>query len=276
MKILAKENYYKVTPYLAEVTINNLFARTVVEQKVSGKIYVDDFENPKTFYVVHPYGMSLLFGESGNEEFNKSFQDYALSVGKNNAGDEWMQAFPDLWHLELENLFEGHLISSVKTNNDIDKGNVALNTRVNFIFDQNQYIAKRKANHSIDISVVRTNKQILSTMRGNVVPEYFWENENDFLENGVGFSLLYQGKLAATAFSSFILDNKLELGIETTSEFRGMGFAEQSCIALIDYCIANQFEPIWSCRLENIGSYKLAEKLGFVPSIMVPYYRLIR
>jgi len=274
MKILAKENYYKVIPYLAGVNINSLFARTIVEHKVKGEIYVDDCESPKTFYIIHPYGMTLLFGESENKKFNKSFKDYVLNINKIRGNDEWMQAFPDSWHIELEKLFGGNLMASIKTEHDLEQQKVEINTRGNFIFDRNLYISERKINSNLDINIVRTNKEILSTINGSVVPEYFWKNEDDFLENGVGFSLFYKGRLAATAFSSFILDNKLELGIETSTEFRGMGFAEQVCRALIDYCIDNQLEPIWACRLENVGSYKLAKKLGFQPSIMVPYYRL--
>ena len=73
MVLLDKSDYGKVLQPLKKVTINNLFARAVIEQTVSGKIYVDDPINPKTFYVVHPYGMTLLFGESNNEKFNKTF-----------------------------------------------------------------------------------------------------------------------------------------------------------------------------------------------------------
>ena len=111
-------------------------------------------------------------------------------------------------------------------------------------------------------------------MKGSVVPFYFWDSEDDFLKNGVGFSLFYKDKLSSTAYSSYIHDDKLELGIETVEEFRGKGFAEYTCSALIDYCIENNFEPVWACRLENIGSYKLAQKIGFIPSAEIPYYRL--
>jgi L-amino acid N-acyltransferase YncA len=62
--------------------------------------------------------------------------------------------------------------------------------------------------------------------------------------------------------------------METIEEYRGKGFAMNICAALIDYCIKNNYEPIWSCRLENIGSYKLAKKLGFELTLKLPYYRL--
>jgi RimJ/RimL family protein N-acetyltransferase len=66
----------------------------------------------------------------------------------------------------------------------------------------------------------------------------------------------------------------LEIGIETAEEFRRKGFAEIVCEAIIEYCIANKYEPVWSCRLENSGSYILAQKMGFEPIYKIPYYRL--
>jgi RimJ/RimL family protein N-acetyltransferase len=70
------------------------------------------------------------------------------------------------------------------------------------------------------------------------------------------------------------MDNMLELGMETVPKFRGKGFAQHTCSQLIDYCLDNDYEPIWACRLENIGSVRLAEKLGFKSTIQIPYYRL--
>ena len=48
MKILEKTDYYKLTGLLKEVNYNNLFARSVIEHKVTGKVFVDNPENPKT------------------------------------------------------------------------------------------------------------------------------------------------------------------------------------------------------------------------------------
>lgn len=274
MKLLAEKDYHKAIIPLKQVTINNLFARSVVEQKVKGKIYVDNVDNPKTFYIIHPYGMTLLFGATDNKIFNTSFKDYALNIHNNRTTHEWMQAFPDSWDNILQDLFKDCLIKSADTNGIIDKGMIELNTRVNFKFNKAKYLSRKKTELSADIKILRTDRQIFRDMKGSVVPMYFWENEDDFLKNGIGFSLFYKNKLASTAYSSFIHDTKLELGIETVEGFRGKGFAEQTCSTLIDYCVDNNFEPVWACRLENIGSYKLAKKIGFEPSAEIPYYRL--
>lgn len=274
MKILSKSSYKKAAEAIKNVAINTLFAEAVIAQKINGKIYVDNIEKPKTFYIIHPYGMTLLLGNSTNKEFNNQFKDYALNVDSTRHEPEWMQAYPAIWDSVLSELFGDRLIASSENKQQNLSGIVELNTRVNFKFDQDKFIASRKPVIDNDIKIVRTDGEVFRNMPGSVVPAYFWETEEDFLTNGVGFSLYYKNKLASTAYSSCINPSQLELGIETVPEFRGKGFAQYVCQALIDYCIEHQFEPVWACRLENTDSYKLAQKLGFVSTIELPYYRL--
>jgi len=274
MKLLEKNDYYKLIDPLKKVTFNCLFARSVVEQHISGKIYVDHPKDPQTFLVVHPYGMSLLFGDWNNKEFNEWFKDYALNKDKGREKHEWIQAFPNDWNGVLGELFGSYQITSSENIDNRQTGIIELNARINFKFNLNKYLDSRIDTIDSDTKIVRADQAVFHQMKGSVIPFYFWESAEDFNQNGVGFSSFYKNKLASTAYSSFIHEDKLELGIETIEEFRGMGLAQYSCSALIDYCIENQYEPIWSCRLQNISSYKLALKLGFEPTLEIPYYRL--
>ena len=274
MKLLGKDSYEIVFEPLKAVTINNLFARSVVEKHVSGSVYVDNENNPKTFHVVHPYGMSLLFGDCSNKAFNDAFRDYALNTNRVRNKHEWMQAFPAAWDSVLRDLFAESMITLAGNTAHAGQGVIELNTRINFKFNKDAYLAGGRKRSGGDIQVVRTDKKLYAEMPGSVVPKYFWNSADDFYDNGIGFSLLYQGKLAATAYASFIHDDKLELGIETVEEFRGKGLGQNACCALIDHCLEHGFEPVWACRLENTGSYKLALKLGFEPVARIPYYRL--
>jgi predicted GNAT family acetyltransferase len=65
-----------------------------------------------------------------------------------------------------------------------------------------------------------------------------------------------------------------EIGIETLAEHRGKGYAEIVSTEFIKQCLKNGQVPVWSCRLENTGSYRLALKLGFRETVRVPFYRL--
>jgi len=66
----------------------------------------------------------------------------------------------------------------------------------------------------------------------------------------------------------------MEVAIETHSEYRGQNLAYFSCRALINYCLENNYKPVWSCRKDNVASYKLACKLGFNPTFILPFYEL--
>ena len=79
MILLPDDKFYILSAPLAKVQINNLFARSVIEKHVSGKIFVDQPDNPETYYVIHPYGISLLFGDFNNQNFNSRFKEYALN-----------------------------------------------------------------------------------------------------------------------------------------------------------------------------------------------------
>ncbi len=273
MILLDKREYYKVKDPLLDVQINNLFARAVVENHVEGKVYVDDPENPTTFYVHHEYGMSLLFGKSDNQTFNESFRKYALNEHKGRINQEWMQAYPDQWDSVLSDLFGNKLVQQSE-NKEQKTDIIELNTRVNFKFNLEKFREHQSKYPSNGLNILRSGKEVYHEMKGSVIPFYFWESAEDFIKYGAGFSLYHENNLACTAYSAFVIDDMLELGIETLPEFRGKGFAQHTCAALIDYCINNDYEPIWACRKSNVGSYKLAQKIGFMPSIEIPYYKL--
>jgi hypothetical protein len=80
MKLLRPDYYGKVAGPLDKVLFNTLFARMVVERHIPGTVHVDDTDKPGTFLVKHPYGMSLLFGDSRNEGFNTALKDYMIDA----------------------------------------------------------------------------------------------------------------------------------------------------------------------------------------------------
>lgn len=273
MKLLQKNDYHKVINLLEKLEMNILFAQDVVYQKVDGKIYVDEIEEPQTIYIIHPYGISLLFGDCENEKFNSQFKVYSLNRNNLRTNFVWMIASKN-WEEKLSELYKDCSILSKDNVNSLEKGIVEINTRVNFKFNQNKHRPLKNIEISPEIKIMRINKPILEEMKGNVIPHFFWRNHDSFLENGVGFGLFYQDKLASTSFAACIRGNYLEIGVETFGEYKGKGFAELVCLAIIDYAVENNFEPIWACRLENTGSYILAQKVGFEPILEIPFYRL--
>lgn len=277
MLLLQQDSYQKLNDHLKDIPFNYLFAKAVVDKTVSGQIFVDDLDRPNTYYIVHRYGMSLLGGDSTNAQFNLAFKDYALNLQQRKRDIEWMQIFPNEWLGVLDKLLGDRLIIAEDNKGKNSEKLIELNTRVNFKFNREKFLASREIfKCDSPLKVIENTSSAYEEMSGIVVPSAFWNSPVEFKSKGVSFGLYCDEKLAALSFSSFMAPGKLELGIETRPEFRGNGFAEKVCAALIDYCLQENLEPIWACRLENTGSFKLAQKLGFEPSLFLPYYRLCK
>ncbi len=270
---LDRGNYKLLNNVLNNIGFNTSFARVVIKQDVTGRIYVDDVSDPKSWYILHPYGMSLLGGDTNNQQFNSWFADYALNKHKTRRSPEWMQVFPAEWNDKIRSVFNDKLVAAPSSGNT-NENCIEIHKRVNFRFNRQKYLTLKEGYGTHNFEIVRTTESMYDQMKGNVVPSNFWRNAQEFCSKGVGFSLFHEGKLATTAYSAFITDHDLELGMETFPEFRGRGMALHACAALIDYCLESDHEPVWACNRNNIPSYNLAQKLGFEIHLTFPYYRL--
>lgn len=264
MILLPTSEYVQLLAPLEKVAINHLFVKSVLLQHIHGEVYADNAENPKTFLVIHPYGMGLLFGDWTNEEFNEQLRKYALEINQQRRKTIWLQAFPNEWNSVLERIFAGNFGTKIQ-----------MNTRMNFDFYEEVYLNQTVTAIPENVEIRKTDKEAFNQMKGSVVPEYLWKDAEHFEKEGIGFSIYEDGKLATTAFSCFIHEPFLEIGIETQPEFQGKGYAKMACSALIDYCLSQNMIPVWACRKENFKSLELAKKLGFVPTFELPFYGLM-
>jgi RimJ/RimL family protein N-acetyltransferase len=275
MHFLERNKYASALPALKKVSINNLFARSVLENHVRGRVFVDDIARPRAFYVVHPYGMSLLYGDMEDGFLNSGLRDYLLGKNGLRKTGEFLQVFPSDLEEKIDALL-GRNLGTVEENGEPPDPSrpVIKHKRINFRFVPKKYARARKDLNLKAHDFQRIDENMFSNIRGSVVPKKFWDGASDFRQKGIGFSLLKNGRIAASSFSSFVHDNMLELGMETEPEFRRKGFASIITAKLIDYCLERNLEPIWACRGGNKASYNLAVKLGFEPVAYLPYYEL--
>ena len=283
MELLNTNRYNIVIDRLKEIPFNTLFANSVLTNAVKGKVFVNNIESPGSFLVCHPYGMSLLFGDVNNELFNDDLTKYFLNKDNHRTKTEWLQVFPNDWNNKIYELSNNNIIDYNNISNgkieDINnyisenrKGRLIQWNRINFFYN-NKPISIEIKDDNLELHPV--NKDNISLIYGSVVPKAFWNSETDFLQNGIGFILLNKGDFVSVAFSAFRDNEKLEIGVETSDKYRKKGMARIVCNALLNYCIDNNLEPIWSCKKENTGSYNLALSLGFIEKYTLPYYELV-
>jgi RimJ/RimL family protein N-acetyltransferase len=155
-----------------------------------------------------------------------------------------------------------------------EEGKVRQLTRVNFRFEKEKFMASQKAAPGPPHKVIPTSREHFDRMQGKVIPRFFWRDADHFIREGAGYTMVVDGEPVSTAFSAFTAPGILEFGIETAEGHRGKGYAEHVCHALMRHCLERGLEPVWACREDNAGSMRLAQRLGFVPTIRVPYYLL--
>lgn len=276
MNQLPLGGYVQAVQALSEVTVNCYYARSVAEKHVSGSIYVDDVAFPRAFYIVHPYGMSLLCGDVGDDYLHSELKDRLLGLHGTRKAAEWMQVYPSDLEARIDRMLGDRLIPC---NDDQGRNNpgtaVVKHERVNFKFNPRRFEDFVRGIDLANDRIREVDADLFNRIDGTVVPKKFWNNASDFASRGVGFSLMVDGKAAATAFSSFRHEGILELGLETRPEYRERGFACAVTTRLIEYCLERGLEPVWSCRRGNQGSYGLAVKSGFEPIRHLPFYELI-
>lgn len=248
---LDRPSWDRVLPGLRTLPLNTLFIQSVLRGHIGGEVFSDG----RAFYAVHPYGMSLLWGDSQDAGWIDFLRGRLLRPA---GPPEWLQVWPETW----SNTVRASLGERLREF-----------TRVNFRFDRQAYVQAR-VDPAPGVTILPTDEAMFTRLDGSVVPRHFWPDAAQFVRQGGGFSAFVDGELAATAFCSFRHGPQLELGIETSARYRGKGLGRQVACALIDFCLRQDLEPVWACRLENEASFQLARKLGFVPSLHLPYFQL--
>lgn len=275
MNELLSSDFNKALFLLEKVPFNNLFAQVVLDKKVIGRVFVDNYKHPTVCLIIHKYGMAMLCGNYKNKSFNTNLRSFLLNDLPNSNTAKWMLTYPDNWETILSELLDNNLIlmnnniEDTILNNYHDKY-ILQKERINFKYNTDSLINDYLLPEGYSLKLI--DSAIYDKITGSVIPHSLWNNKNDFLQNGIGYSLLYENQVVSTCFAAFIVNKKFELGIETNESFRKKGFAYYPSIALIEYCLSNGYEPIWACRKDNIGSFKLAQKLGFQPQSSHPYY----
>ncbi|WP_374403994.1 GNAT family N-acetyltransferase [Niveibacterium sp.] len=266
MEALRPSLFAALLPMLRQVPINHLFARSVLERKVDGRVWVhrDPSGAPALIWVAHPYGMSLLFGDAAQAS---PAVLQAMLRERARAEDEWLQCSPP----QLADALVAELGLPPTPSSAAPGGEAPqLFTRTNFRFDAARY-AHARAGLCARHPVIEIDAALFDRIDFSVAPRRFWRDAAQFEREGAGYCSIAGGQVAACAFASFVFDDQLEIGIETHPDHRHQGHAVTAATALIDHCLRNGLTPVWSCRKQNTGSWRLAQKLGFVPSVDRPY-----
>jgi RimJ/RimL family protein N-acetyltransferase len=94
------------------------------------------------------------------------------------------------------------------------------------------------------------------------LPEYFAEMVAEHLCVGV----YEDGKVVCCTdapLMPYLIDVVQEIGVNTLADYRQKGYAAAACQQMVANILANGKAPQWSTSIDNVGSQRLAERVGF-------------
>ncbi|HJQ98965.1 MAG TPA: GNAT family N-acetyltransferase [Candidatus Polarisedimenticolaceae bacterium] len=91
-----------------------------------------------------------------------------------------------------------------------------------------------------------------------------FEDAQDFVDRGLGFGAVIDGRLTCAATSYTRSSRSVEVAISTREDFRGRGIAAVTAARLLRACLSLGLAPRWSAS--NLLSQRLAVRLGFHPA----------
>lgn len=254
---LKKSEYHTVGNLMAGV--KNFPEVYAVTNRINpGEVYVDN-NNPKSALVWNQGMQGFYFiGEVNNDKFKRNIKEYVNDTLLNellDKGINWFEisSISDIWYEIIEEIFA-------------DRNIQYEHQLVNRMSEKPDDLLKDAS--SGDYNIQKMDREVLQTNITNLEfitdeLELFWGTLENFFSNGTCYFAVEDNKAVSICYSGFRANNIETIGIETLSEYRKKGYAYELGIKFIEDCNERNVIPYWDCSKENIGSRRLAEKLGF-------------
>lgn len=91
------------------------------------------------------------------------------------------------------------------------------------------------------------------------------------LEDGIVAAAIVNDAVVAIAHTFAITDRHADIGVSTLEPYRGRGYASAAAALVARAIQATGRTPVWSCGETNQPSLRVAEKLGFEPTLRRVY-----
>lgn len=199
------------------------------------------------------YNSVLFWAHSGfayiSGKIDKSFLEdiYALMLNKNKSN-------PRRFLLLTDDKFTQCYFKSNE--------NISLEKR--YLFEYSKSSEFTQAAIPVGYKLKEIDEKILTQISGSILPSLFWKDLNAFLTKGKGYCITYNDDIATWAFSAAISSKEIDIGIETSPEYKRQGLGLIVAQKMIEFTVKQEKNPVWACHYKNTASEKTAEKLGFV------------
>lgn len=247
MNVCKKIEYKRYSDFIQYAADNNcgkVYPLSVSQGFQYGDIFTYSANNCEAVLFWHYCGFAYLAGKI-DEAFLEDV--YKLMLNRNNTNSRRFILMTN--DEETENFFRS-------------KDDVCIDRRYLFEYTEKQSPAIPTMPSGFEIKEI--NSELLSEIHGGIVPSLFWKSSENFLKKGKGYCIFDGKNVAAWVFSAAVSSSEIDIGVETSENYRGRGLAAAAAKMMIKYAFDVGKSPVWACHCNNTASKRLAEKIGFV------------
>jgi RimJ/RimL family protein N-acetyltransferase len=92
---------------------------------------------------------------------------------------------------------------------------------------------------------------------------WMWPSEARFYERGFGYAAVVGERAICWCTAEYVSAACCGVGIETEQAYERRGVATATAARFVEDCKRRALTAYWECRKRNIGSIRVAEKVGF-------------
>ena len=237
---LDKASYRSIIEKIEKTPCGTVYPLSVAERFQHGDIYTDG----DSVLLRHYCGFAYVFGPCGSSFLEEVYELFLSPNSKMTGRFVLFSAEP-----QTAAFFRG-------------KQGIRLGKRYSYEYPHDAPLIGNDPSPSFRICPF--DSELFDTVPGRITPRFSWREASCFLEHGMGYCVLHQGKPVSWAFSAAVSRSELDIGIETVPDYRHMGLGLTAAGKMIEYCLEQHKRPVWACDANNAASQHLAERAGFV------------
>lgn len=257
---LDPKDYPSVLPLYQDLESVFPLIGAVIQNQQRGQVFVDQPGSPASAVVITGFGFMSFLGTDQNEDFNSGLASLLSDTTRIKPAYLLWYAPPAAWRQRLDALVPEP---------------VRCRERARFEFRAELADFIHHVPSCPDgFELKRINEELLPKAEelGTNLSSRFWSSATDFLTHGLGVGLVKDGKVVSLCYAASVAGGLAEIDIVTAPEFRGSGLATLVAQHFIRESLREGITPTWDCFTGNLASYKLAEKLGFIPVRTYSFY----
>jgi RimJ/RimL family protein N-acetyltransferase len=251
----------------------SLSIQAAIEGNNPGRIFVDDLDRPRTALALTVEGY-LLAGDHGNREANEAlrrlFQD-RIFTGEVFVNGDWSMSLavhPEAWEARLPELIPTHEAERSERYHYLCQA---------VAFDWRQHLPEGYTVRRVELPLWHDPAVVFpDPIREWIDIEEVWGTEHSFFDRGVSFVVLHGQEVVAWCTPDCVAGDQIDVGIMTHPAHRRKGLAAVAVAATVEQCLRQGFRAVgWHCNADNVGSWRTAERVGFVRDREYAYYYYI-